>query len=85
MGGNRERLTPSLRYLIVVCILSAVLMSFLNIFYTNWVDQKNRNAWCDLLTLIDNQGQATPDHPRTPAQENYFRLIHNLKDAQGCE
>lgn len=83
--GDRERISPSFRYIIFVCILSAVLMSVLNIFYTNWVDQTNRGAWCDLLTLIDEQSQTPTVTPRTEAQLNYFRLIHDLRQKQGCK
>jgi hypothetical protein len=66
----------------IVFALMACMFS-LNAWYTNYVDEKNRQDWCDLFVFLDSTSRRQP--PESPEQQEMVRLIQKQTRDLGCD
>ena len=75
------------RWALLVAIIGLLMVVGVNVWYTNLVDDRRERAeerrereWCALLVALD---RAVPPNA-TPAQRDFYALIHRLRVSRGC-
>ena len=84
-------MNPSLRYSIIVCVISSVLLALTGFFYTNYVDRKraaderqNDRDWCPIVVFYDDFYTAHPDRIQTKEQATFVKLMSERRKQLAC-
>lgn len=72
-----------LMYLVVITLITAMISPLGTIVYTNYVDRKNRQEWCELIVTIDDAYTANP--PENETAERFADLMHRRRESLGCK
>jgi hypothetical protein len=91
MNDNEKK---RILYAVIVAYLVSIVLTTVNILYTNNVDRdarddlhdfvvRNNQQWCGLLVGIDDAYQKTP--PTTLAGKNFAAAVHVVRINFDCE
>ena len=72
-------------YAAVMVFLLMGAMFGLNAWYTNYIDRKNREDWCELIVAITDNQRANPAPPAGSQQEIFARLMEDRRRTLGCD
>lgn len=70
-------------YQIAVVFVMLGIVAGLNLWYTNYVDHKNRQGWCDLIVTLDKGYAVQP--PTTETGRQLAELTHRRRQSLGCD
>ena len=70
-------------YAVLALVISCLLIAFVSVWYTHWVDDKANQRWCALMVTLDEAYKEVP--PTTPASKNVAREVAILRETLGCQ
>lgn len=63
-------------YSIVVILVTVIAVAVGNILYTNWVDRRSNQLWCEILVGIDDLNTKRP--PQSEESKDFANKVHKL-------
>jgi hypothetical protein len=72
-----------LLYLIVITLVTAMISPFGTVVYVNYVDRKNRQDWCDLVTTFNKAYENNP--PDNETAKRVAELMERRRESLGCK
>lgn len=91
---DARRESISLRYFLLINIVTLIVFAVLSLLYTNYVDEKraqderdNDREWCDLIVLYDDYFQANPPQGTTEQAQllkHQAQHMHQRRISLGC-
>lgn len=76
--------TPLIRlwYAVIALVVSCLVIAGISVQYSNYVDRKSNQRWCELLATMDDAYKANP--PRTDAGQRMAAELRRLRVDFGC-
>lgn len=71
------------RYQVAIIFVMMGLAVGLNVWYTNYVDHKNREDWCELIIASDNLYRTAPT--TRPEVAEIAELMSKRRHSLGCD
>ena len=72
----------ALAYSAFIALACAIILGISSYQYSNYVDRKNKQQWCVVVTTMDDAYKANP--PQSVAGKRLAEEFHRMRNDFGC-
>lgn len=69
-------------YSLIISFISVVIITYIGIAYTNYVDRHSRRDLCEMVVAVDEAFKTTPANQASG--QNIAKAFHNLRTKLEC-